>query len=57
MLIGTPCSSLTDSILFRVAVGLTPVFQQQCAAETEIDNDKESDIEGSDEDPNFDLYS
>lgn len=54
---GTQCSSLTDNIPFREAVGLTPVLQQQCAVETAVDNDKESYIEGCDEVPNFDLYS
>lgn len=54
---GTQCSSLTDNIPFTEAVGWTPVLQQQCAVETAVDNDKESYIEGSDEVPNFDLYS
>lgn len=57
----TQCSSLTDNIPLRVAAGLTPVLQQH-AVENVEDNDDDSDIEGgdiegSDEDPDFDLDS
>lgn len=57
----TQCSTLTDNIPLRVASGLTPVLQQH-AVENVEDNDDDSDIEGgdiegSDEDPDFDLDS